>query len=84
MAAIGASTQIGPSETRLPPSFDAGSGPQGADGTFGSQQTIGGTEGNFADPDATEDDDEKNKTDQTTGLKKKADKPAAKKLPTCS
>jgi len=78
MAAISASiTQpTGP----LPPgTFGPNLGPQtGSGGTLGSGE-IGGTEGTFGG-----DDNDSNKTDKETGLKKQADKPTIKKLATCS
>ena len=62
------------------PSTAAGGTP-GAEGTGGTEGTFGGS--GDAKKDEEEDKD-KNKKDEETGLKKQADKPAAKKLATCS
>ena len=61
----------------LPPTNGFASG-----GTLGSDQTVGGTEGSFGGGD--KEDEDKNKKDEATGLKKEADKPTIKKLSTCS
>ena len=50
-------------------------------GIFASEQTIGGSAGNFA---GSEEEDDRDQTDQKTGLKKKADKPAVKKMGACN
>ena len=47
------------------------------------QKIVIGTEGTFGSANG-EDEDEENKTDKETGLKKKEDKSIAKKLSTCS
>ncbi|MCJ7837760.1 MAG: hypothetical protein MUP61_00915, partial [Burkholderiales bacterium] len=61
----------------LPGTFDTDFGTLGSLG--GSDDSIGGTEGSFGG-----DEEDENKTDEGTGLKKKADKPTKKKLSTCS
>ncbi len=63
----------------LPPTA-AGGGP-GAEGTVGTEGTFGAANGSEK---GEEKDKDKNKKDEETGLKKQADKPAAKKLATCS
>jgi hypothetical protein len=82
LASVTATTTFSPTNTpgQLPGTFDAG-GAAGSGGKFGSDQTIGGTEGNFAGDEEKKDE---NKTDEATGLKKKEDKAIAKKLSTCS
>jgi hypothetical protein len=79
IAAITASTTkvTGPV---LPGTFGGGLGLGGSNGTLGSDQTIGGDEGHFGGKD----EEDENKTDESTGLKKDADKPTIKKLSTCS
>lgn len=79
IAAITASTTkvTGPV---LPSTFGGGLGLGGSNGTLGSDQTIGGDEGHFGGKD----EEDENKTDEATGLKKEADKPTIKKLSTCS
>ena len=68
----------------LPGTFGGGLGLGGSGGTLGSDQGAGGTEGTFGGSDKEDEDKNKNKTDEGTGLKKDADKPTIKKLSTCS
>jgi len=77
MAAINSSTtSVTPPAGTLPPG-EYGNG-LGAQGDLGDQ-TVGGTEGQFGG-----DEEEENKTDKATGLKKKPNKSITKKLSTCS
>jgi len=77
MAAINSSTtSVTPPAGTLPPG-EYGNG-LGAQGDL-SDQTVGGTEGQFGG-----DEEEENKTDKATGLKKKPNKSITKKLSTCS
>ncbi|MFH1044641.1 MAG: hypothetical protein V1796_06275, partial [Pseudomonadota bacterium] len=82
MAAINSSTTQ-PTNPLPFGTFDGGQGSgTGLGGTQGAGG-IGGAEGTFGGSDGTEEEDQ-NKTDEATGLKKEADKPTAKKLSTCS
>ena len=81
IAAVTASTTKVTSPV-LPGTLGDGLGLTGSGGTLGSDQTVGGTEGSFGGGD--KEDEDKNKKDDATGLKKEADKPTIKKLSTCS
>jgi hypothetical protein len=77
MAAINSSTtSVTPPAGTLPPgAYGDGLAAQGDLG----DQTVGGTEGQFGG-----EEEEENKTDKATGLKKKSNKSITKKLSTCS
>ena len=81
IAAVTASTTKATSPVLLG-TLGGGLGLTGSGGTLGSDQTVGGTEGSFGGGD--KEDEDKNKKDEATGLKKEADKPTIKKLSTCS
>jgi trimeric autotransporter adhesin len=82
IAAISSSTSSATASAGTLPPIVYGNG-LGAEGGLGGQgQTIGGTEGSFGGGE--EEDENKNKTDQATGLKKKSNKSITKKLSTCS
>jgi len=86
VAAISASTTAvtRPTGPLSSATFDVNRPPSTASGgTLGSGE-IGGTEGTFGGSTDAKKDDDKNKTDAETGLKKQADKPTTKRLATCS